>query len=208
MVLKKTNKYTEGKTFVYFIRHGDRKLHPNGGLWHPGPRLSKKGISQAKSAAKKFSKIKDEIDLIYTSNMARAKETAEEIGKKINKKPIVIPEFSEIGKTPLGFTRLKPSFWKNYFKVMKAQKILDKILEKNQGKVILIVAHGGMNKMMIFGRIGLSPEKSNRFEYHNCNISLVRFDKKKLDYIHCFNTKEVLKPGMPKSLKDKKIKSF
>lgn len=204
MVLKETNKYTKGKTFVYFVRHGDRELHPKGGLWHPGPSLSKKGVSQAKAVAKKFAKIRDEIDIIYTSTMARAKETSDYIGKAVGKKPIIIHEFSEIDKLPLKWGRLNPVFWKRYFQVKRAEKILDNILERNKGKVILLVTHGGINKMLIFGKLGISPEKGNKFEYHNCNISLVRFAGKKLDYIHCINAGEVLKPAKPKSPEDPK----
>jgi len=203
-VLKKTNKYTEGKTFVYFVRHGDREFHPDGGLWHPGPKLSKKGIKQAKSVAKKFSKIKDEIDVLYSSTMARAKETANEISKTINKKPIIIHEFSELEKVDGRLKVLNVKFWKEYFKFKKAEKVFNDILRKHKGKLIIIVAHAGMNKLLIGRKLGLSLKQCNKFDYHNCNISLVRFNGRKLDYVHCFNAGEIIKPVDPKSLRDKK----
>src|SRR3989338_6253287 len=98
MVLKNPDKYQKGKTIVYFVRHGDR-ISVSGnkgiGLEPGGPGLSKNGTKQAKSVAIKFSKIKDEIDVFYSSSMNRALETAMEISKKIKRKPEVYDELSE-----------------------------------------------------------------------------------------------------------------
>src|SRR3989344_2814050 len=90
MVLKNPNEYQKGKTIVYFIRHGDRLERKEDEPSHSDPGLSKKGIKQAKAVAKKFAKIKDEIDVFYCSSMKRAIETAKEIAKKIGKNQLFI----------------------------------------------------------------------------------------------------------------------
>ena len=100
-MLKNPNKYETGKTTVLFIRHGDRIHIPeskNLGLAIPGPGLSEIGKKQAKDVARKLSKLKSQIDALYCSDMTRAIETAEIIGKEIRKKPKIIQGISEFNK--------------------------------------------------------------------------------------------------------------
>jgi len=195
MVLKNPNEYLKGKTTVYFVRHGERIHIPNS-LYPHDFSLTPKGIKQAKEVAKKFAKIKDEIDVIYTSPMKRAYETAVEIGKKINKKPIIIPHFEEINKIIEHPNFFSLNYWKARKEFRNKQKIFDRILEKNKEKVIVLVAHGRLNRMIIGRKIGLSHKKSNIFDAHNCHITLVRFKGKKLDYIHCVNSKDLVEQSI------------
>ena len=195
MVLKNPNEYEKDKTIVYFVRHGDRIHIPNRkdlGLEEGGPGLSNLGKKQAKYVAKKFSKIKAEIDKIYSSDMNRAIETAEIIGKEIKKKPNIIKGISEFNQIVWQNKFYRRKFWKHYLKHKSSLKVFDKILEENKGKVILIVAHGNIIKGIIGKKIGLTHWQIKKFDYHNCHISLVRFKGLKLDYIHYFNSKELV----------------
>ncbi len=195
MVLKKINQYQIGKTLVYFVRHGDRihmPANPNAGFEVPGPALNKLGKKQAKDVANKFAKIKDEIDVIYCSPMTRAIETSKEIEKRIGKKAIRVYNFHEICSKMTKDKLFTKKYWKSYIHLRRAKKELDKILIKNKGKVIIIVAHGALNKFLIMQKLGISLEKGSKFDYHNCHISLVRFNGTKLDYIHYFNSKELV----------------
>jgi len=195
MVLKNPNEYQKGKTMVYFVRHGDRIHIPR----TPSPHdfsLSEKGKKQAKEVAKKFTKIKKEIDVLYTSPMKRAYETAVEIGKKIKKKPIIIPNFEEVNKILEHPKILNKEYWKARKEFRNKQRIFDRILKKNKEKVIVLVAHGRLNRMLIGRKLGLSHKKSNIFDAHNCHITLVRFKGKNLDYIHCVNSKELVQQSI------------
>ncbi len=195
MVLKNPNEHQVGKTIVYFVRHGDRVHIPNKkdiGFISGGPGLSNIGKKQAKEVAKKFSKIKKEIDKIYSSDMNRAIETAEIIGKEVGKKTKIIQGISEFNKIVWDNRIYHHKFWKHYLKHRLSIKVFNKILNDNNGKVILIVAHGNVIKGIIGKKIGLSHSQINKFDYHNCHISLVRFKGKKLDYIHYFNSKELV----------------
>ena len=191
MVLKNPNKYQEGKTIVYFVRHGDRIHIPNNkgaGLISGGLGLSSLGKKQAKEVAKKFSKIKSEIDKIYSSDMNRAIETAEIIGKEIKKKPKIIEGISEFDKIVWDNRICHYKFWKHYLKHRISLKVFDNILKENKGKVILIVAHGNVIKGIIGKKMKFTHSQISKFDYHNCHISLVRFNGTKLDYIHYFNS--------------------
>jgi len=193
-MLKNPNKYEVDKTTVLFIRHGDRIHIPGNegiGLITPGPGLNNLGKKQAKEVAKKLSKFKDQIDLLYCSDMTRAIETAQEISKKIGKKPIIIKEFSEIGNNLWKRKFHTKEFWKHYFKHKSSIKALDKLLEKNKGKLIIIVAHGNLIKGLIFKKLGLSFKQIRFFHHHNCGISSARFSGKKLNHINFYNSKEI-----------------
>jgi len=194
-MLKNQNEHEIGKTNVLFIRHGDR-IHVSGddgiGLISPGPGLNKLGKKQAKDVAKKLSKFKGQIDLLYCSNMTRAIETANEISKKIGKKPIIIEDLSEIAHAVWKRNIYTKEFWKYYLKHLNSLKALDKILEKDRGKFIVIVAHGNLIKGLIFKKLGLSLKQIGFFHHHNCSVSSVRFSGKKLDHINCINSKEIV----------------
>lgn len=196
MTLKKPHKYEVGKTIVFFVRHGDRIYVPelkDAGHVIPGPCLNEKGRKQAKDVAKKLLRLKGQIDIMYCSKMTRAIETAEEISKTIKLKPHEIKELSEFNGTNVWRRKLHTwSFWKNYLLHRESMKALDKILEKNKGKAILIVAHGNIIKGLVFKKLGIPIKKfGGFFSHNNCHITKVRFDGKKLEHINYFNSKDL-----------------
>lgn len=195
MVLKNPSEYEKGKTIVYFVRHGDRKSmknSPGAGLRIPGPSLSPLGKKQAKDVAKKLSKISHEVDKLYSSTMARAIETAEEISKSINKKITKHEELSEFNQFLWKNRYYHKNFWKHYFLMRKAVKKFNQILKENEGKVIVIVAHGNVIKGLIGKKLGLRHNQISKLDYHNCNITKARFRKnKKLGYVYYFNSKDL-----------------
>ncbi len=196
MVLKKPNEYEIGKTIVYFVRHGDREHFVNRrgiGLEYPGPGLSKLGKKQAKQVAKEFSKIKSEIDKVYCSGMTRAIETAEEISKKIRKRPIKVRGLSEFNNVIWHGKPNRLKFWKHYFKYRKSKKAFNEILKKNKGKVLVIVVHGNVIKGIFGHKFGLSFKNIGRFNHNNCHITKLRFKRNnKIDWVYCFNSKGVI----------------
>ncbi len=195
MVLKNPNEYQKGKTTVYFVRHGDKIHIPDNqdmGIINSDHGLNNLGKKQATEVAKKFFKIKKEIDKIYSSDMNRAIETAEIIGGKIGKKPKIIKGISEFNRIVWSNRFYHYKFWKHYLKHRFSIKIFNKILNENKEKVILIVAHGNVIKGIIGKKMKFTHSQINKFDYHNCHISLVRFKGIKLDYIHYFNSKELV----------------
>ncbi len=189
MVLKNPSEYDKGKTILLLIRHAERIKIPG----TPEPHdfsLSKKGILQAKSLAKKLSKMKGEIDILYSSSMKRAKETAEIVGKSIGKKVNVLPKFEEVSRLLEGKKYYKVDYWKAIKKLRETQKIFDNMLIKNKGKLIVLVAHGRLNKMLIGKKMGISYSKTKIFHFTNCFISLLRFNGKELEKIYSWNSSD------------------
>jgi len=187
--------YKKDKTFVYLVRHGDREKVPHDKIKEMFSKdlennlgLSQLGKKQAKELANRFSRIK--IDLFISSNIKRAIETAEEVAKKIKKNLIIYSEFNEINRIIFSKKYYHYKFWKHFFKYKKMINKFDEILDKNKGKVILIIAHGNVIKSILKNKLNISAKQADSFDYHNCHVSLLRFNNKKLDYIHYFNSKD------------------
>ena len=188
MVLQHPTEHQQGKTTIYFVRHGDRLSH-EGMPTHPGPGLSALGKKQAKAVAQQFIPLKDEIDVLYSSSMTRALETAAIIGKAIHKQPHVEHHLCEVNKILWTRRYHTQGFWKHLFRYFSAQRAFNKILRNNREKVIVIVAHGGIIRALFGWKYGLSLWKRGALDYHNCHITLLRFKGTKLNYIHYYNSK-------------------
>jgi len=190
MTLKNPNEYEKGRTIVYFVRHGDYNIDESVPRI-PGPGLNSKGIKQAKSVAKSFKRISDEVDAIYSSSMARAIETAKEINKVLHKHLQVQEELCEFNRFLWERKVHHPKFWKHYSKYLKAQRCLDEILAKNQGKVIIIVAHGNVIKGILGKKMNIDFKIRGLMNQDNCHVTKIRFVGKKFSYLYYYNNKEV-----------------
>lgn len=69
---------------IYLVRHGESEAHEGSKRQSPNSSLGAKGKKQAQAVAKRLKK--EEIDVILTSKLNRAKETALAISKKLKVK--------------------------------------------------------------------------------------------------------------------------
>jgi broad specificity phosphatase PhoE len=196
MAFKNLKDDEKGKTFVFLVRHGDfdfpydiNKPHPFNPHWP----LNKLGKKQAKAVAGEFAKIKGHIGVFYSSSMRRAEETAREIEKKIGKKLQLSEKLWEINGIVLTRKYHSPKFWRSWMRFRERINEFDRILKKHSGEVILIVAHGHLIRSILLKKQGLPRAKILKDFYHNCHISLLRFNGTKLEKVHFFNRKELPK---------------
>lgn len=195
MPLRNPTPYTAGKTIVYFIRHGDRAEEIKDAPRIPGPSLSTLGIQQAQECARVLQHLRGEVDVLYTSTMARAHQTMHPFEKLTRKKAKRLPFLVEIPRS-LSRPVWHPAHWRARWYRRNAIRTFQDILTKHQGKVILIVAHGRLIKHLIGNALGISIAQADRFDYHNCHISKARFKGTRLDYIHYFNSSGVPGKGL------------
>lgn len=151
---------------IIIIRHGETEENAAGiiqGQSHET--LSKKGIEQAKKVG---GKLRDEkIDVIYTSDLERAFNTAKEIHKHHPTIPLI--ERKEIRemywgnlqdkqKDEINFYYHKENdpdyFKKNNVESLesiydRAKKFIEEIKEKHKEETIVIVSHGGTIKAIM-----------------------------------------------------------
>ena len=193
MTFANLTEYQKGKTFVFFVRHGNYNNEIKLNHRIPGVGLNFLGKKQAKEVAEKFFKFKDEVDVLYSSNMARAIETAKEIGKKINKKIIICEGISEFNKFVWTKKIYHKNFWKHYKLYRISLKKFNEIILKHKEEVVIIVAHGNVIKGIIGNKLGLGMKNIGKLWHDNCAVTFARFNGKKLDYINYFNNRGKLR---------------
>ena len=121
---------------IYLVRHGESIANAKG--IHQGQKidtsLSKKGLEQAKKIAER---LKDEnFEIIYSSDLKRAYETAKEIVKLHNLKIVKDRRLREKADEENNEDLIKRT--KDFMKDIKKHK-----------ENILIVAHGGINRFIL-----------------------------------------------------------
>ncbi len=150
---------------IILTRHGETKETKAGILqWHIPWKLTSHGIEQAKKLA---SKLKDEnIDIIFSSDLARSYDTAEEIHKRHPNTPIksnkLLRErsFGDLegkNKQDIGFYDKEqqcffdsPKNWETMEKVYnRAKNFWEGIFPKYIDKTILVVSHDDIWKALV-----------------------------------------------------------
>jgi broad specificity phosphatase PhoE len=84
---------------VYLVRHGVTNEAEDNRRQFPHSSLSEAGIEQARAAGKRL--LKEDVDLIFSSEWARAKQTAEIIGAEVNIPIEVFPGIHEKETNPI-----------------------------------------------------------------------------------------------------------
>ena len=176
---------------IYYIRHGqtdwniERKMQ--GGESEKD--LNETGIEQAKQAREKIKELN--YDMIIRSPMKRVEQTTNIINEKKDV-PIIIEE--RIRERKLGeleghvvTDELENNIWDyelNY-NINGGENIRDfekrilefiqEIKQKYKDKTILVVAHGGVAKLLIANFCGM-PESKNLIEIDVKNCEILEFD--------------------------------
>ncbi len=188
---------------IYFVRHGSTDGNESGQFQLPTIELSQKGKKQAELIAKRFENIP--VDLIFTSPMTRALQTAQTIAERTGHIVIEDPVFEEIKRPSAVRGRsksdpdvkaimktIKDTFTdsnnrhsdeEDYFQITDRAKKIMGLLSKREEQNILVVTHGEILKMflalVIFGD-KLTPdifdEVKRTFVPHNTGITHIQYD--------------------------------
>jgi broad specificity phosphatase PhoE len=179
-------------TTFYFVRHGESEGNAarifTGQTDSP---LTARGRGQAATVAAELAKVK--FDRIVSSDLARARDTAEVIAKPHRIAVEIVPELREIDvgdRTGTAFdeTRGLPNWSDDGFVSWPGGETLDQVLARtlgaierltreSPGKTILVVGHGGVNRILLSHFLGILP-KLDRTAGGNTNISVVHTDGK------------------------------
>ena len=181
-------------TEILFIRHGEtdhNKKHLYYG--HLNPSLNTTGINQLKNTKKKLEELNEKIDIVFSSDLNRCRESLEllEIDKNIKK------NFSENlrelnfgileGKTYKDIEKEFPHYiyeMKNNWKHFRAEggeslsdlqkrivKKFEKIKKDYQNKRILIIAHAGVIQSLISYYLFCNLDGYWKFKIDNGSIT-------------------------------------
>jgi len=193
---------------IIFVRHGETDWNLEGRVQgNANVPLNRKGLEQAKRVAVRLKN--EKIDAIYSSDLERARQTANEIAKyhkaKVRcSKFLRERKFGELeGMLNSGYKKIRdesglpkylyrPPGGENYPDLQKrAEKFLAAI-KKRPGQNILVVSHGGVIRTFISvltkKHISLAPE----IEQRNTAVNVIEIRRGSPPKVHCMNSTEHL----------------
>ncbi|MEA1975977.1 MAG: histidine phosphatase family protein [Bacillota bacterium] len=179
---------------IYFIRHGETNANVmKRYCGHTDIPINENGIVQAKTVANIIKNYG--IELMYCSDLKRAKMTMKEINKFYNLDITYLTElremnfgiledltFKEIGDIYPKEKEKIIKFSKNYqfpegesleMLYLRANSIFKEIINKNKNGNILIVSHGGVIESILTEILSNNIEKYWNIEIDNCKIATV-----------------------------------
>jgi len=136
-------------TTLLLVRHGETDWNAER-RWqgHADVPLNERGREQARALADSLART--EIDAIYSSDLSRARHTAEAVGARLDIPVVVDPALREIDVGPIeGLTAEESKAfdgWQGEPKDAHAARILDalhRIAARHPGGRVLVVTHGG-----------------------------------------------------------------
>lgn len=200
-------------TTFYLVRHGESE--GNAARIFTGQRdspLTARGRRQAEAVAEELAKVK--FDRIVSSDLSRTRDTADAIAKHHGIPVEVMPELREIDvgeRTGKDFDEAAgmPGWTDDGFVAWPGGETLDQVLARtlgaidrltreSPGKTILIVGHGGVNRILLSHFLGILP-KLDRSRATNTNVSVVHTDGKTHTVERLFAADHVVNAERPKT---------
>ncbi|HII71236.1 TPA: histidine phosphatase family protein [Candidatus Woesearchaeota archaeon] len=178
---------------LIITRHGETEENKKKILQgHMPGTLSEEGISQAKKLALRLKPMK--IDCIYSSDLARAADTAREIRKFHPDSPLVYTEaLREKDLGPYTGRPWKDCDWDNppvevetgASVQVRVKKLLDSIYDQHKDETVLFVCHAGV-KGNILRVIFNDPDKKIATP-GNTAVTIIDFDEGRNHQVHVLN---------------------
>lgn len=182
-------------TRLYLIRHGQSAGNAEGRFGgHGNTPLSGLGVAQARATARALAE--EKVDLIYSSDLLRALQTAEFLAAEAGLEPVATPAFRErdVGVLEgLTFEESRELYPRDFFALVNREvdhvitggesyrqllsritSELRRLLKEHAGKRIAIVSHTGVICFLTLHLLGAINRKTQRTPWivtSNCGIS-------------------------------------
>ncbi|MEZ6142203.1 MAG: histidine phosphatase family protein [Zavarzinella sp.] len=199
------------RTKLYLIRHAATAIN----LMHPpqlqgrkmDPELHPKGVRQSE-ATRDFLAVYP-LDVIYTSPLQRARQTADIIASPHQLTPIISDALIECdiglweGKTWEEIKETEPEEYRafhadpathgyaggeNFQQVyLRTLKAINEILDRHAGANILVVSHHIVNRTFLAGVLGMGPARARMISLDNCALSVIVQENGKTS-LNCLNS--------------------
>jgi broad specificity phosphatase PhoE len=184
---------------IYLVRHAETIWNLEGRVQgNRDTQLSPDGLAQTEETVAFLSTL--QFDMILTSPLARARAIAEPVAANLGILPIVVPELREIefgdweGHTwdeigamfpatsavwELNSPDARPDGGESLAHVADRARKVRSMLESNLGTLVLVVAHGGFNRVLISVLLDLPLSTYDNFIQPNASISVFEANNSK-----------------------------
>ena len=196
--LKEHEKMNDQPTRLYLVRHGELVTSKE---WRyvgqMDVELNETGKKQIQNLSSRLSS--EQIEMIFSSDLNRTIESAEIIGNKLE---IINEPISELREINLGvwegltLEEIEESFPEDLvkrsedikdFRIINGESFSDvkkrvipklkDIIEGNVSKRILVIAHGGVNRIIIADALGLDINNIPRLEQNYACLNIIDYYK-------------------------------
>ena len=196
--LKEHEKMNDQPTRLYLVRHGELVTSKE---WRyvgqMDVELNETGKKQIQNLSSRLSS--EQIEMIFSSDLTRTIESAEIIGNKLE---IINEPISELREINLGIwegltlEEIEESFPEDLvkrsedikdFRIINGESFSDvkkrvipklkDIIEGNVNKRILVIAHGGVNRIIIADALGLDINNIPRLEQNYACLNIIDYYK-------------------------------
>ncbi|KAB3524952.1 histidine phosphatase family protein [Alkaliphilus serpentinus] len=181
---------------IILVRHGETMWNTEGRTQgRKDSSLTEKGLKQAFYLGQRLKR--ENIDVMYTSPLKRAKSTAEIIGNIINIEPILEAGLAELGFGAWEGLTVK-EIQEGYPDTLKAwhtaphtaiipegegletgqarvSTSINEIIKESEGKNILLVSHGSIIKLYLLYFLNMDLADYYRLRLDNCSINIIEF---------------------------------
>ncbi|WP_033170487.1 histidine phosphatase family protein [Selenomonas sp. ND2010] len=182
---------------VVFVRHGQTEWNVSGRYQGQSDvALSAAGVDQAEKLAANFPVA--HIDAIYSSDLIRARVTAETVAKRFALEVNLEPAFRELsfgdweGLTYEQIVASWPDAMKNFLAhpdilniphgesfpevQQRAMSRLQELIQKHEGQTIMIAAHGAVLRTMLTAALHMPLQYLWSIRQFNTAVNIVRYD--------------------------------
>ena len=182
---------------VVFVRHGQTEWNVSGRYQGQSDvALSAAGVDQAEKLAANFPVA--HIDAIYSSDLIRARVTAETVAKRFALEVNLEPAFRELsfgdweGLTYEQIVASWPDAMKNFLAhpdilniphgesfpevQQRAMSRLQELIQKHEGQTIMIAAHGAVLRTMLTAALHIPLQYLWSIRQFNTAVNIVRYD--------------------------------
>jgi alpha-ribazole phosphatase len=199
------------KTRIYLIRHGEVEgaeiPRYNG---HADVPLSERGIGQYHQLKKRLAAMR--ISACYTSDLSRCSVGAEIIGARLGLTPVRERSLRELdiglweGKSWAELMEEYPQEWRARLADManyrapqgeslsdlseRVMPVIKGIANRHAGEDVLVVAHGGTNRVILLNAIGAPLSSLFKIEQDYCCINIIDYYTDGLSVVKLLNGQE------------------
>ena len=196
--LKEHEKMNDQPTRLYLVRHGELVSSKESRyVGQMDVELNETGKKQIQNLSGRLSS--EQIEMIFSSDLTRTIESAEIIGNKLE---IINEPISELREINLGvwegltLEEIEESFPEDLvkrsedikdFRIINGESFSDvkervipklkDIIEGNVSKRILVIAHGGVNRIIIADALGLDINNIPRLEQNYACLNIIDYYK-------------------------------
>ena len=196
------------RTRIYLVRHGETAWNATGRFQgHTDVPLSENGKAQAERLALRLNR--EKITAFYSSDLSRAKETAEILAKEHELPVTYLPALREINfgewegltmkEISEAYGAITEQWWSNPLSTQipageslrdvatRCLRAIQTIVERHDGETVVVAAHGGVIRVIVGLALEIDLNYYWKLRLDNVSLSILEYHAPEKAILELFN---------------------